>query len=153
MSVLFIPLLLFAVNSLGQTRTITGKVIDEYLEPLYGITIYNSDSIKQGETDIEGKFKIELPADTKNLRLAFVGFNWTTVKLIQGCDHLDIIMMAFATYDFISLRKVQKLEVKRFKKFPGIHLSAYQKGIFTTSEACYEQTIDSIEAKTKKKAR
>ena len=47
--------------------------------------------------------------------------------------------MKLATYDFISLKKVDKLRMKRFKKLPEFHLTAYKKGIFTTEQACYEQ--------------
>ena len=47
--------------------------------------------------------------------------------------------MESGTYDFISLKKVDKLQMKRFKKLSELHLTAYQKGIFTTEQPCYEQ--------------
>lgn len=50
-------------------------------------------------------------------------------------------MMLSGTYDFITLKKVDRLRMKRFKKLPKLHKEAFEKGIFKTDKACYKQEI------------
>ena len=48
-------------------------------------------------------------------------------------------MILRSTYDFITLKKVDKLRMKKFKKLPELHREAFEKGIFKTDKACYSQ--------------
>jgi hypothetical protein len=132
---------LLTLNTFGQTRTITGKVISEDLQVLPQVKILNSDTALLATTDIDGKFKIEIPADTKNLLIGAVGYEWASINLTNNCNKLDIILMNNGHYDYISLKKVDRLRMKRFKKLSELHLTAYQKGMFVTDEPCYEQTF------------
>jgi hypothetical protein len=49
------------------------------------------------------------------------------------------VMMLSVHYDFITLKKVDKLRKKRFKKLQDLHKVAYEKGLFKTDRACYTQ--------------
>ncbi len=134
---------MLSISLLGQTRLIQGKVIDEIsFECIPYATIYSFDTIEIGKTNIEGQFKIEIPQNTERLIFAFVGMEWAPIKLHSNCDTIEIIMMNSSTYDFISLKKVERLRMKRFKKLPKLHKEAYEKGIFKTLESCYEQTFN-----------
>ena len=48
-------------------------------------------------------------------------------------------MMLSGTYDFMTLKKVDRLRMKRFKKLPKLHKEAFAKRIFKTDKACYSQ--------------
>jgi hypothetical protein len=47
--------------------------------------------------------------------------------------------MLSSTYDFMTLKKVDRLRMKRFNKLPELHKEAFEKGIFKTENACYTQ--------------
>jgi len=47
--------------------------------------------------------------------------------------------MLSSSYDFITLKKVDRLRMKRFKQLPEKHKEAFEKGIFKTDMACYTQ--------------
>lgn len=140
----FITLICFVIilinlNLRGQTKIITGRVIDEDLETIPGAMIQNSDSILIGTADLDGYFKIEVPQETDTLLFTFVAMEWKTIKLHQNCDSVDVIMMYFAIYDFMAANRIDRLRMKRFKKLPELHYLAYEKGLFTTQQPCYEQ--------------
>ena len=49
--------------------------------------------------------------------------------------------MLSCTYDFITLKKVDRLRMRIFKKLPKLHKEAFEKGIFKTDKACYTQVM------------
>jgi hypothetical protein len=140
-SISLFALLVANLNIFGQIRTITGKVIGENFESIWGARIQNTENIILGTTDSNGQFKIDIPQDTKTLIFSWVGYERASINLTPGCTQLDIILLASWTYDYISLKKIDKLRMKQFKKLPELHLSAYQKGLFTTAQPCYEQVF------------
>ena len=137
--VLFFLIALLSLDLQGQTRIFHGIVITEDLEYLPNVNIQINDSKTAGKTDTSGRFRVEVPEKTEKLIFSFVGFEPTIINLKNSCDTLEIIIMYSGTYDFISPKKVNKLMLKRFKKLPELHLLAYNKGIFFTKSACYEQ--------------
>jgi hypothetical protein len=60
----------------------------------------------------------------------------TTVTLSADCANLEVILLAHPTYDFMSVRRVNRLEFKRFKHLPHLHQQAYEKGLFTSRAPC-----------------
>ena len=58
---------------------------------------------------------------------------------MQFHNYLEVVVMIEALYDFMSLKKVDRLRMKRFKKLPELHKEAFEKGIFKTDKACYTQ--------------
>lgn len=132
-------LFVISISLNGQTRIIEGRVISEDMEGLPKVQIQDIDTTMIGETDLDGRFKIEIPQNTDKLLFSFIGMEWTFVKLNKSCDTLEVVMMYDAIYDFMTHRKIDRLRLKRFKKLPEIHQSAYEKGIFLTKSQCYEQ--------------
>ena len=63
----------------------------------------------------------------------------TIIELKDKCDDVEVVMILRSTYDFITLKKVDKLRMKKFKKLPELHREAFEKGIFKTDKACYSQ--------------
>jgi CarboxypepD_reg-like domain len=127
------------ILSSGQTRIITGKVIaDLDLEALIQVRIVSRDTIQLGTTDTNGKFRIELPLGTDQLLLNFVGMEWTSIKVPPNCDNLEIIMMYSGSYDFATVRTVNRKRSKRFKNLLNQHRQAYEKRIFSNDKPCFQ---------------
>ncbi|MCD8385928.1 MAG: TonB-dependent receptor [Bacteroidales bacterium] len=68
----------------------TGIVVDEHGEPMIGVTVVPQGSDKGVPTDIDGKFKITVPDNVKNLELNFIGYEPMIVKAASamGTIHL-----------------------------------------------------------------
>ncbi|RVU00113.1 hypothetical protein EOD41_14230 [Mucilaginibacter limnophilus] len=142
MKKILIILILFSVSTHGlyaQSKTIKGRVIDDNLETLPYVSIMINDTVNVGRTDLNGFFYIEIPGSVKKILFRAVGIELTSVKLADECDEVEVVMMLSGTYDFITLKRVDKLRRKRFKKLPELHKRAFKKGIFKTDKACYTQ--------------
>lgn len=139
--ILIATLLFLTFDTTAQIRIITGKVIDEDLNPISQVFIQCSDTTLLSRYDINGQFRISLPVDTKSLIISDVGFESASINLTNSCDQLDVVLLPSGTYDFISLKKVDKLRMKQFKKLPELHFAAYQKGILRSDSACYTQNF------------
>jgi len=142
-SILFI----ISLNLHAQTRRIHGHIINEDLESIPMVTVYNSDTIEIAKANIYGQFTINLPIEAKELSFAFVGMEWTTIKLKDGCDTIDIVMMNEWIYDFISLKSADRKRLKRFKKLSELHQIAYDKNIFSTPFPCYDRVFERYKPK------
>ena len=121
----------------GQTRTLTGKIIDHEFNNLYQVRIFNADTVLLATSDTNGNLNITIPADTKALIVATVGMEWKSLDLLNDCNNLEIILQPMWTYDFMLPGKVDRLRKKQFDKLPALHQSAFQKGIFKTDKPCY----------------
>jgi hypothetical protein len=123
----------------AQNKTIKGRVIDNTLETLAYIPVTINDTVKVGKTDMNGFFHIEIPVSVKKISFRDIGMDLANIELGDKCDEVEVVMMLSGTYDFITLKKVDKLRMKEFKKLPAIHKEAFEKGIFKTDSACYTQ--------------
>lgn len=141
--------LLLATPTIGQTRNLAGKVIDDHFHSVYQAGIFNSDTILLGETDLNGNFNIDIPLDTQTLIVASIGMEWKNIKLSGDCPNLEIILQPRATYDFISARKIDRLRKKEFNKLPSLHQKAFEQGIFKNNEPCYVDKFISIRTRLK----
>lgn len=134
----------------GQTRTIEGRIYTEDLETLPGVWIQIADTLRIGETDIEGRFKIKISHNTDQLIFRAIGMEATTLQIDNSCDAIEVLMMYDGTYDFMSPKKVDRLRLRRFKKLPKLHLQLYEKGDFSTKTTCYTQIFESFKANVDK---
>lgn len=140
---LFIFLFSFS-EGYGQTKVVYGKIIDEDLEKVSFARIQSSDSTILTKTDLQGKFKIEIPLEETKLIISALGYEWATIELPKDCENLEIILLLSGTYDFMSFRKIDRLRKKRFKELIYIRSEAYKKGIFSNMEPCYKQEFVTI---------
>ena len=90
---LFIGILSMA----AQTRTVTGSVFDKAdNQPVIGATIpvmSAQGTVAHGTTtDLDGKFKLEVPSGTQNLTCRFMGYTTTTIHLQTGKDNYTVYM-------------------------------------------------------------
>ena len=140
-SILLASLLFQTLNIFGQTRTIKGKIILELdLTPIHGVRLEYADSSLMAVTDENGEFNVQVPTRPLTISIGGGGFEPTKITLSDSCETVDIILMASFYYDFMTLKKVDRLRLKRFKTLPDLHLAAFEKGIFSTRQACYQQS-------------
>jgi hypothetical protein len=142
--------LALSINVSRQSRVITGRVITEDLNLQPYVRIQNSDNVLLGTTDIDGKFNIAVPFETKTLIFNWIGMEWTFINLNDSCDHLEIIMMSDEIYDYMSIRKVDRLRAIRFNKLHDLHQSAFLNGIFKLEKPCYHQDFISSKEMSKR---
>jgi len=63
------------------SKLITGKVTDEFDEPLPGVTVLISGTTKGTITNVDGTFQLNVPNDTKSLTFSFIGLKTQKVDL------------------------------------------------------------------------
>ncbi len=131
-----------SINTLhAQNKTIKGRIVDDNLETLPFVSIVINDTIKIGKSDVNGFFQIDIPVSVEKISFESVGLESATIKLVDKCDEVEIVMMLSGTYDFTTLKRVNKIRMKRFKQLPKLHKEAFDKGIFKTDKACYTQEL------------
>lgn len=123
---------------------ISGKIIDQNFLPVWGASIFTSDTILLCKADTLGNFRPDLPSSTSSLRIAAVGLEWKFIKLRNECSQIDIVLISHSSYDFMTLQEVDRLRKKEFKKLPKLHARAFEQGIFTTQKPCYDDIFISI---------
>jgi hypothetical protein len=135
--ILFIVFSLSICKLYSQDKTVKGRVVDNNFETLPYVSIIINDTVEIGRTDLNGFFQIELPVSVKKLMFRTVGIDWASIGIEDKCDEVEVVMMLRGTHDFITLKKVDKIRMKRFKKLPELHKEAFEKGLFKTDKACY----------------
>lgn len=123
----------------AQNETIKGRIVDDNLEALSYVSIVINDTVKVGRTDLNGFFQIDIPISVKKILFESVGLDIATIRLIDKCNEVEVVMMLSGTYDFTAIKRVDKLRMKTFNKLPELHKEAFEKGIFKTDKACYAQ--------------
>lgn len=71
-----------AVTIFSQTINITGTVVDESNEPVIGATVSLKESKQVGTvTNIEGKFKLSVPAKSKSIVVSYIGMKAQVLEI------------------------------------------------------------------------
>jgi hypothetical protein len=135
----FIAIVVSTCNLYSQKKTIKGRVISEDFEAVPIVSIIINDTVKVAQTGLDGFFQINIPLYEKKILLQAVGFELTKIELANTCDQVEVIMLFSSTYDFKTLKKIDRLRMKKFKKLPGLHKIAFAKGLFKTDKPCYIQ--------------
>jgi hypothetical protein len=123
----------------SQNKTIRGRVISDNFEIVPLALIMINDTVEVGRTDLNGFFQIDVPISVSKLLFMFVGIEPPKIVLAHNCDEVEVVMALNGTYDFISLKKVDRLRMRRFKKLPELHKEAFARSLFKTDKACYTQ--------------
>lgn len=132
----------FCIFSVFGQQTYSGRTIDQFLDSAIGITIFDKDTTKIGQSDLYGFFEIKIPKETDTLIFAGVGYEWATITVPKECENLEIILFLASTYDFMSPKKVDRLRKKEFEKLPELHSQAFQKGLFETEKPCVSRKFE-----------
>ena len=113
------------------------------MEVLSDVRIQNKDTIIIGKTDINGRFIVDIPKNTKTLIFYSLGYEPASIALNSDCDTLELVLMNDSRYDYISSRKIDKRRLKRFNKLPGLYSLAYKNGLFLKESVCYSREFQS----------
>lgn len=135
----FIVIIVPVCSLYSQNKTIKGRVISDDFEIVPLASIMINDTVEVGRTDLNGFFQIDIPISEKKILFRSVGLEPAIIELVDTCNEIEVVMMLSGTYDFITLKKADRLRMKRFKKLPELHKEAFAKGIFKTDKVCYIQ--------------
>ncbi|NVO03217.1 MAG: carboxypeptidase-like regulatory domain-containing protein [Bacteroidetes bacterium] len=104
----FFVFLFFTVLAFGQNTIFKGKVIDfETKEPLAFVNIATNNNACYGRTDIDGKFLIKCNSIIEFLKLSYIGYESTEIKLIDDSKFIIIEL------------KQKEVQLKEVQIFPG----------------------------------
>jgi len=106
------------------------------------LDIRNSDSVLLGKTDMDGRFKISIPQETDSLLFRYLGMEWTDIRLKKACDTVEVVLMYYVHYDFMTSRKIDRIRKKRFDNLPSIHSDALKNGLFEKNNICYDREFE-----------
>lgn len=137
-------------NLYSQNKTIKGSVITDDFQTIPLATIKINDTLEIGKTDMEGYFQINIPISVRKLSFRYIGLEPTIIELTDTCDDVEVIMMSSSIYCFMTLKKIDRLRMKEFRKLPELHKIAFEKGLFKTNVACYKQVFIPYYKKNKK---
>jgi len=91
--------ILFSVQLFGQTRTVSGTVIDESGELLIGATVVvqneTGDYLNGTTAGISGEFSLEVPEGSNSLAVSYIGYE-NQIADITGLTSIDIVMVQSA---------------------------------------------------------
>lgn len=74
--------MVLAANIASAQRTVTGKITDaETNEPLIGASVTVVGTTRGAVTDIDGKYRVDVPAGSTQLRFAYTGYKETVINL------------------------------------------------------------------------
>ncbi|WP_199119374.1 TonB-dependent receptor [Pedobacter sp. ASV28] len=103
-----ILLLLFCAQVRGQTRTITGRVVDAGKEAIAGVTVTVKGTKIQVQTDADGKFKINIPTKgNSTIAASYLGFR--TVEM--GITNQNDINITLYEDEASMLKEVQVVNI------------------------------------------
>ena len=121
-----------------STISIKGKVVDESITPLPGVSIVVDEKVV-ATTDFDGKFQIEINRDIKTVVFRFVGMETLTVLLKENCTNLELVLLNDGgCFLGASLQKVNRIRKRKFNNREKYHKMAYDKGLFSTETFCGE---------------
>ena len=141
--VIIAALLITTLELRAQERTICGRVISDLdKDPVPFALIWDKNNFTLGKTGLDGRFRINVPANTEVLVFGLLGFERAKVYLTSNCDTVDLVLMEAATYDFMSSRKIDKKRLASFKNLTNVYSQAYQKGLFSQPTPCYNRDFE-----------
>lgn len=75
-----------------EKRIVTGKVVDEKNEPLIGVSVSVPGKSGLGiVTDLDGNYRLSVPADVKELRFSYIGYTPQTFSIV-GKNTLNVTL-------------------------------------------------------------
>ena len=77
-------------------REVRGKVVDEKKQPIPGVSVRLGGTSMGTATDVDGKFKLLVPADTATLVVSFIGMKTEIVKIPRlkaGVEQKELTIM------------------------------------------------------------
>ena len=137
----------YDLTTFGQTKTLSGKVV--LSEPSYekrmdsefllapDAKVFSEDTVELGTSNKHGIFEIEVPENTSKIFVAWVAYDWEVIELSDNCEQLEIVLIPAVIYDFVSLKRANKLNEKHRKKWlPELYQQAFEQGFIRSENPC-----------------
>jgi hypothetical protein len=70
-----------ATTDAAKTRGITGRIYDDQNLSIPGVSVKTPSGLTRATTDTAGKFRLTIPADTKQVQVAFIGYKTMLVDI------------------------------------------------------------------------
>ncbi len=130
-------ILLLGVSIVGnaQERNLRGRIIDEHFNPLSGAMIQSKDSVFYSITNEMGYYSLNLPSDTKKIRVSCIGMESEVIKIGKYC-RFDIILFDDMIAEFETQKEHFKAYKRRRKQVHKLYEKAKRKGIIKNKESC-----------------
>lgn len=87
------------ISAFAQSRTITGRIVDEKSEPLVGATVHVTGTGIATSANINGDFSIKVPANAQSLTISFLGYVDVVKSITSETKNMGNIPMAKNTKD------------------------------------------------------
>lgn len=87
---LLLMLALPAISWAQAARTVSGTVVDELGEPLIGVSVTITGQNGGVTTDIDGNYRIAIPAGSNSISFSYVGYN--TKNVTVASDRIDVAL-------------------------------------------------------------
>ncbi len=88
---LLASLCLAVTGLLAQTKTISGKLTDQSTkEPLIGASVTVKGTTIGTVTDVDGKFKLEVPENSKTVVISYIGYNSKEVSANSNFNNMSL---------------------------------------------------------------
>jgi hypothetical protein len=140
-------LLTLSLTSLGQSKIIRGKIINSDFPTTEnlsehefwnasGAAIIGNGSIRLGTADEQGVFELEVPNTIQTLTIASVGMYPERFELTDSCEYFEVILLPDAIYDFVTLKREERLRKKDRKDLTQLYIEAFKRGIFAQEKPC-----------------
>ena len=123
-------LFVVSVNAMAQQRTISGYVQEaETLEPLTGVSVYDSGLKKGTTTNQFGFFSLTLPAGRVSLRTSLLGYKSQSMVFVLQKDTSLVVELAVTQLQEVVVKETQdrdrpvgndKFTMQELKKIPAI---------------------------------
>lgn len=123
------------INSLGQNKTISGRIIDEHFNPLADAVIQTLDSAFTARADKEGNYVLTVPNKTKRIKAWAVGMETEVFKLSNNCK-FNLILFDDIIAEFETVAEHKKRYKKRKRELPRLYKEAINKGIISENKPC-----------------
>jgi hypothetical protein len=131
----------------GQTRIIKGKIIGSEFPrkdamakhefwDLNEAIIFGNDSLRLGTANQKGEFALEVPENIQTLRIGWLGMYPDEFILTDTCEFLEVILLPDVIYDYVTLKKEERLRKKDRKVLANLYREAFEQGIFKHEKPC-----------------
>lgn len=133
--------LVFSIGAWAQSRTITGKVVDEKNQPMPGVTVVvKSDPAVGTITDGDGGFTLKVGEKVRYLVFSFIGYS-TVEASVDGVSELDInmepgseklsevVVQAYGTNsERKNIQSISTIEAKNLSDVPVVNVQELLQG-------------------------
>mgnify|MGYP003624954338 FL=1 len=116
-----ISIYFFVVTTFGQTRIVSGTIVDQIKTPLPGAFVVIDGTEKGTQTDFDGKFSIEIEKG-ENLTVHYLGFKTKKIKT-KNLSSVEIKLIEDATICFTT--RDYYLPFKIYD-IPAVHIHTIQ---------------------------